>query len=224
LFLKKRRKRLSRNLLPPACICAVPSHKQLSGRRKVPNGPIVSTAQQNCSTRRSAQHQHHPKSKHPLRKGIIERNMVSSRTPTAIMMAALRAGAALSLIDVQHSSAFAPAPSHSQRTVHCDRHRGRAASVPTALCLSSSDIQAKLRAQMAKLQERDRSSREISPDVSVDEQSWMLLDCDIALSAPHRRPSADPSLPARSSFFAHRELLIVPRNWTSYMKTNTLPS
>jgi hypothetical protein len=85
-------------------------------------------------------------------------------------MAALRAGAALSLIDVQHSSAFAPPSSHSQRTVHCDRHRGRgAASVPTALCLSSSDIQAKLRAQMAKLQERDRSSREISPDVSVDE-------------------------------------------------------
>ncbi len=85
-------------------------------------------------------------------------------------MAAVRAGAALSLIDAQHSSAFAPPPWHSQRTVHRDRHRGRgAALVPTALCLSSSDIQARLRAQMAKLQERDRSSREISPDVSADE-------------------------------------------------------
>ncbi len=161
-----------------------------------------------------------PKANHPLRKGIIERNMVSSRTPTAIMMA-------LSLIDVQHSSAFAPAPSHSQRTVHCDRHRcrGGAASVPTALCLSSSDIQAKLRAQMAKLQERDRSSREISPDVSCGTSNpGCCLDCDIALSAPHRRSSADQSLPARSSFFAHRDLLIVHRNWMSYMKTNTSPS
>ena len=166
--------------------------------------------------------QSHPpdKTNRTLRKGIIERNMVSSRTPTAIMMA-------LSLIDVQHSSAFAPAPSHSQRTVHCDRHRcrGGAASVPTALCLSSSDIQAKLRAQMAKLQERDRSSREISPDVSCGTNNpGCCLDCDIALSAPHRLSSADPSLPARSSFFAHRDSLIVHRNWMSYMKTNTLPS
>jgi len=40
-------------------------------------------------------------------------------------------------------------------------------SINTSLFLSSSDIQAKLLAQMAKLQERDRSSREISPDVSV---------------------------------------------------------
>ena len=40
----------------------------------------------------------------------------------------------------------------------------------TVLNLSSSsseDIQAKLKAQMAKLQERDRSSRAISSDVSV---------------------------------------------------------
>ena len=36
----------------------------------------------------------------------------------------------------------------------------------TSLFLSSSDIQAKLKAQMAKLQERDRASVAISPDVS----------------------------------------------------------
>lgn len=38
------------------------------------------------------------------------------------------------------------------------------AATTTSLCLSSSDIQARLKAQIAKLQERDRSSREISPD------------------------------------------------------------
>ena len=37
----------------------------------------------------------------------------------------------------------------------------------TSLYLSSSDIQAKLKAQMAKLQERDRASVAISPDVSL---------------------------------------------------------
>ena len=37
----------------------------------------------------------------------------------------------------------------------------------TSLFLSSSDIQAKLKAQMAKLQERDRASVAISPDVSL---------------------------------------------------------
>ena len=36
----------------------------------------------------------------------------------------------------------------------------------TSLYLSSSDIQAKLQEQMAKLQDRDRSSKEISSDVS----------------------------------------------------------
>ena len=43
-------------------------------------------------------------------------------------------------------------------------------STSTVLHLSSSsseDIQAKLKAQMAKLQERDRSSRAISSDVSI---------------------------------------------------------
>ena len=43
-------------------------------------------------------------------------------------------------------------------------------STSTVLHLSSSsseDIQAKLKAQMAKLQERDRSSRAITSDVSV---------------------------------------------------------
>ena len=44
-------------------------------------------------------------------------------------------------------------------------------STSTVLNLSSSssseDIQAKLKAQMAKLQERDRSSRAISSDVSI---------------------------------------------------------
>ena len=40
-------------------------------------------------------------------------------------------------------------------------------SSPTSLFLSSSDIQAKLKAQMAKLQERDRASAAISPDVSI---------------------------------------------------------
>ena len=36
----------------------------------------------------------------------------------------------------------------------------------TSLYLSPSDIQAKLQEQMAKLQDRDRSSKEISSDVS----------------------------------------------------------
>ena len=37
----------------------------------------------------------------------------------------------------------------------------------TSLYLSPSDIQAKLQEQMAKLQDRDRSSKEISSDVSI---------------------------------------------------------
>lgn len=45
-------------------------------------------------------------------------------------------------------------------------HR-RKTSQTTSLFLSSSDIQAKLKAQMAKLQERDRASAAISPDVSI---------------------------------------------------------
>ncbi len=40
-------------------------------------------------------------------------------------------------------------------------------STATSLFLSSSDIQAKLKVQMAKLQERDRASAAISPDVSI---------------------------------------------------------
>ena len=48
--------------------------------------------------------------------------------------------------------------------------RSRQAATPittsTSLYLSSSDIQAKLQEQMAKLQDRDRSSKEISSDVS----------------------------------------------------------
>jgi hypothetical protein len=47
----------------------------------------------------------------------------------------------------------------------------------TALQLSSSDIQAKLMAQMAKLQERDRSSREISPNVSESGTSYRITTC-----------------------------------------------
>lgn len=47
------------------------------------------------------------------------------------------------------------------------RHDCNSSSSPTSLFLSSSDIQAKLRVQMAKLQERDRASVAISPDVST---------------------------------------------------------
>ena len=53
-------------------------------------------------------------------------------------------------------------------------------STSTVLNLSSSssseDIQAKLKAQMAKLQERDRSSRAISSDVSYTGTINMMCD------------------------------------------------
>jgi len=81
----------------------------------------------------------------------------------------------LLLIHVQcdYAAAFSPSRVHQRPSSNHHRplvvvHRCRR-SVPinpaaTALYLSSSDIQAKLKAQMAKLQERDRSSREITPD------------------------------------------------------------
>lgn len=81
----------------------------------------------------------------------------------------LKALFTLLFVHVQDAVAFSPPspqmmqPSLVQPKLTVrDSNRGT-----TSLYLSSSDIQAKLKAQMAKLQERDRSSREISPDVSI---------------------------------------------------------
>ncbi|KAL7528305.1 hypothetical protein ACHAXR_002373 [Thalassiosira sp. AJA248-18] len=92
-------------------------------------------------------------------------------TPVIIMAAALFA---VTFVHIQHATAFSPSglnlqqqpmvrPHHHLMVQH-PRYLTSTASTKTALFLSSSDIQAKLKAQMAKLQERDRSSREISPD------------------------------------------------------------
>jgi len=51
----------------------------------------------------------------------------------------------------------------------------------TSLYLSSSDIQAKLQEQMAKLQDRDRSSKEISSDVSNLHVMCVFKNCDVCL-------------------------------------------
>ena len=70
---------------------------------------------------------------------------------------------------LQYGTAFSP-PGELQPMMHpphCHQLMGhRRAASKTSLFSSSSDIQAKLKAQMAKLQDRDRSSREVSPDVS----------------------------------------------------------
>ena len=49
---------------------------------------------------------------------------------------------------------------------NCIQPTSTFSTTSTSLYLSSSDIQAKLQEQMAKLQDRDRSSKEISSDVS----------------------------------------------------------
>ncbi len=70
---------------------------------------------------------------------------------------------------LQASHAFqSPTSSSFHRQLHQQgngNHNGDKIT-STSLFLSSSDIQAKLKAQMAKLQERDRASVAISPDVS----------------------------------------------------------
>lgn len=95
--------------------------------------------------------------------------MVANRTRAVLLAAVVPAAL---LVGVRNVAAFSPAGrlhwpkayrprdyQHQPTTVH---HRA------TSLSLSSSDIQAKLKAQMAKLQERDRSSKAISSDVSVE--------------------------------------------------------
>ncbi len=59
-------------------------------------------------------------------------------------------------------------PSHAFLSPQMHRRSGQSiTSTATSLFLSSSDIQAKLKIQMARLQERDRASAAISPDVSI---------------------------------------------------------
>jgi hypothetical protein len=74
-------------------------------------------------------------------------------------------------LSLQQSTAFTPLSSQ-RATVYRDRQRNRGGVVAFPYALqrnssSSSDIiQEKLRSQMAKLQERDRKSKEILSDVS----------------------------------------------------------
>ena len=70
------------------------------------------------------------------------------------------------LFDVDQATAFTP-PDQCYPTPRYLSATGIAASTATVLFLASSeDIQAKLKTQMAKLQERDRSSLAVSSDVS----------------------------------------------------------
>jgi hypothetical protein len=89
--------------------------------------------------------------------------MASLRKAAAILVTWSTIVAFVTLM--KHITAFTP-PLHP---MHHGRRQSR--TIPfdasTALNLSSSDIQAKLKAQMAKLQERDRSSREISSNVGI---------------------------------------------------------
>ncbi len=68
---------------------------------------------------------------------------------------------------LQATHAFQSPTSSFHRHIHQGNgyHNGEKIT-STSLFLSSSDIQAKLKAQMAKLQERDRASVALSPDVS----------------------------------------------------------
>ncbi len=90
--------------------------------------------------------------------------MASLRKAAAILVTWSTIVAFVTLM--KHITAFTP-PLHP--IVHHGRRQSRTIPVgaSTALYLSSSDIQAKLKAQMAKLQERDRSSREISSNVGI---------------------------------------------------------
>ena len=67
--------------------------------------------------------------------------------------------------------------------VHVQPRFAPPAVAKTALYLSSSDIQEKLKAQMTKLQERDRSSKEVSSDVSTSDVLRFLVQiiCSMVL-------------------------------------------
>mmetsp|Transcript_20466 Transcript_20466/g.38637 ORF Transcript_20466/g.38637 Transcript_20466/m.38637 type:complete len:116 (+) Transcript_20466:292-639(+) len=107
--------------------------------------------------------------------------MVPRRTPIAILAVALPAVLFIHVQQRHLVTAFSPTGAvqlkvHRPRRLHqrvVQYHQNNsiassfASTATTSLCLSSSDIQAKLKAQMAKLQERDRSSKAISPDVST---------------------------------------------------------
>ncbi len=101
--------------------------------------------------------------------------MVSLRKPTAIIVTAWPTFTT-PLLRLQYVAAFSAPPTLFVN--HDVRHQGRVKHSilsTTALHLSSSDIQAKLMAQMAKLQERDRSSREISTTVSRHESKCRCM-------------------------------------------------
>ena len=74
------------------------------------------------------------------------------------------------VLPTQNFMVSAFSPSHfdlHQPIMHHQHPTSPPISTSTTLYSSSSeDIQAKLKAQMSKLQERDRTSRAISPDVS----------------------------------------------------------
>eukprot|EP00581_Thalassiosira_minuscula_P004921 CAMPEP_0183741788 /NCGR_PEP_ID=MMETSP0737-20130205/63047_1 /TAXON_ID=385413 /ORGANISM="Thalassiosira miniscula, Strain CCMP1093" /LENGTH=365 /DNA_ID=CAMNT_0025977239 /DNA_START=81 /DNA_END=1178 /DNA_ORIENTATION=- len=130
-------------------------------------------------------------------------------TSAATLAAAL---SALLFVDTYHVIAFTPSarllqpllhrPSNNQNLPMANQHQHQrehrlssASSTTTSLCISSSDIQAKLKAQMTKLQERDRSSREIPPDeldvIYEDENIAVINKPSGVLTVPgkHDNPS-----------------------------------
>lgn len=103
---------------------------------------------------------------------LLSNTMVSLRKPAAIILSAWSAALVSPFIIIclqhHHATAFSPPASHPSTVHRLDPNYNlmRSTTTTVALHLSSSDIQAKLMEQMTKLQERDRSSREISPNVS----------------------------------------------------------
>ena len=79
------------------------------------------------------------------------------------VLAVLRA--ALAAVFLNTVTSFSQTTTYLMPSRNC-RQAATPITTSTSLYLSSSDIQAKLQEQMAKLQDRDRSSKEISSDVS----------------------------------------------------------
>jgi len=79
-----------------------------------------------------------------------------------MMMAVLAAV----FLNIQFVTSFSQTLMPPRNCIQASTSTFSTTTTSTSLYLSSSDIQSKLQEQMAKLQDRDRSSKEISSDVS----------------------------------------------------------
>ena len=149
--------------------------------------------------------------------------MLSFRSPADAMGAVL-----FVLISFQchHATSFSTPRYDLQRMgqVHVQPRFAPPAVAKTALYLSSSDIQEKLKAQMTKLQERDRSSKEVSSDVSTSDMLGFLVQiifCSMVLKVHNMLCRLIICL-FKILYKFHRSLMLSTKMIKSLLSTNHL--